>query len=70
MIVQNLHGGDEGHRHYVDFQTIKETAKDFTLPEITEIGIWYESYVNGVSVFYKDGTSYERKGDSYYPGTY
>ena len=66
MTVQNLHGGDEGYKHYEDFPTIKEAAaNEFVLPEITEIGIWYDGYVNGVSVFYKDGTSYERKGDSY-----
>ena len=63
VITQNLHGGDEGNKHYEDFPTIKEAAKEFALPEISEIGIWYDSFVNGVSVFYGDGSSYERKGD-------
>jgi hypothetical protein len=69
VLHQNLHGGDAGHRHYVDFPTIQNAADDFALPEIVEIGLWYADFVNGVSVFYKNGTSYERKGDAN-PGTY
>ena len=39
------------------------------LQKSLKFGLWYESFVNGVSIFYRDGTSYERKGDSN-PGTY
>jgi len=67
--MHKLHGGDAGHKHYEDFPTIRNASKDFSLPEITEIGFWYADFVNGISVFYKDGTSFERKGDAG-PGTY
>lgn len=52
----NLHGTDAGSNHFTDFESIKNSAKDYKLPEISEVGLWARDYVHGVTIIYKDGT--------------
>ena len=64
-VVQNIDiRANDGDKHYEDFQAVKDESSEFSLPQISEIGFQVTKFIIGVSIFYRDGSSFERKGTS------
>lgn len=61
---QTLAAGDRANSEFLDFSTNLKKFDEETLPQIVEFGLHITSYVAGISVTYRDGTVFERKGST------
>ena len=67
-----INGGDSGNNNFEDANLIKVAYPDSELPEISEIVIHNhtkDKFVAGLSVYYRNGTSYVRMGGCSDPTT-